>query len=151
MSLFDVRLMYIYQKSTLLDLKLKSPQPHPSPRGEGKYIFICLYVFSFILYCKQMLQKHVKILKFIYKSAVMHHERKTRKDFLMGLSASQGRMLSLTARLSDLEYRAQNIQNQKIRLADQSEAVSKVHMDCFPQDTCPQFPDADQDMSSVQT
>lgn len=49
----------------------------------------------------------------------------------MGLSASQGRMLSLTARLSDLEYRAQTIQNQKIRLADQSEAVSKDYLDAL--------------------
>ncbi len=49
----------------------------------------------------------------------------------MGLSASQGRMLSLTSRLSDLEYRAQNIQNQKIRLADQSEAVSKNYLDAL--------------------
>ena len=49
----------------------------------------------------------------------------------MGLSASQGRMLSLTSRLSDLEYRAQTIQNQKIRLADQSEAVSKEYLDAL--------------------
>ena len=49
----------------------------------------------------------------------------------MGLSASQGRMLSLTSRLSDLEFRAQAIQNQKIRLADQSEAVSKNYLDAL--------------------
>ena len=49
----------------------------------------------------------------------------------MGLSASQGRMLSLTARLSDLEFRAQSIQNQKIRLADQSEAASKNYLDAL--------------------
>ena len=49
----------------------------------------------------------------------------------MGLSASQGRMLSLTARLSDLEFRALSIQNQKIRLADQSEAASKNYLDAL--------------------
>src|SRR5574344_1335836 len=39
----------------------------------------------------------------------------------MGMSASQARMLTLTARLSDLEYSAQSISNAKIRLADQTE------------------------------
>ena len=32
----------------------------------------------------------------------------------MGLSSSQSRFLTLTARLSDLELKAQNIQHQKI-------------------------------------
>ncbi len=49
----------------------------------------------------------------------------------MGLSASQGRMLSLTSRLSDLEYRAQNISNSKIRLASESEAASKNYLDAL--------------------
>lgn len=43
----------------------------------------------------------------------------------MGLSASQSRMLSLTSRLSDLEFSAQSISNCKIRLADSSAAASK--------------------------
>ena len=43
----------------------------------------------------------------------------------MGLSASQARMLSLTARLSDLELRAQTIENAKIRLSDESAAASQ--------------------------
>lgn len=42
----------------------------------------------------------------------------------MGMSASQARLLSLTARLSDLEYTAQSVQNSKIRLADLSEDAS---------------------------
>lgn len=42
----------------------------------------------------------------------------------MGLSASQARLLSLTARLSDLELKAQSISNAKIRLADMSEQAS---------------------------
>lgn len=49
----------------------------------------------------------------------------------MGLSSSQGRMLSLTARLSNLEYQAQSISNQKIRLADQSQAISKNYLDAL--------------------
>lgn len=42
----------------------------------------------------------------------------------MGMSASQARLLSLTARLSDLELRAQEISNSKIRLADESQHAS---------------------------
>ena len=49
----------------------------------------------------------------------------------MGLSASQSRVLTLTARLSDLELKAQTIQHQKIRLAEQSTAASKEYMDAL--------------------
>jgi len=53
----------------------------------------------------------------------------------MGLSASQARMLSLTARLSDLELRAQTISNAKIRLSDQSEGASKKYSDALDKQT----------------
>lgn len=43
----------------------------------------------------------------------------------MGMSASQARMLSLTTRLSDLEYSAQSVSNSKVRLADKSEEASQ--------------------------
>lgn len=49
----------------------------------------------------------------------------------MGLSASQGRMLGLTARLSDLEGRAQSISNQKMRLANETEGISKKYLDAL--------------------
>lgn len=49
----------------------------------------------------------------------------------MGMSSSQARLLSLTARLSDLEYSAQSISNGKIRLADQSEDASKKYMEAL--------------------
>ena len=49
----------------------------------------------------------------------------------MGLSASQSRVLTLTARLSDLELKAQAIQHQKIRLSEQSTAASKKYMDAL--------------------
>jgi hypothetical protein len=42
----------------------------------------------------------------------------------MGMAASQARLLSLTARLSDLEYQAQGISNSKIRLADEGAQAS---------------------------
>ena len=53
----------------------------------------------------------------------------------MGLSASQSRMLTLTARLSDLELKAQDIQNKKIRLAEQSTEASKKYMDALDAQT----------------
>ena len=53
----------------------------------------------------------------------------------MGLSASQSRVLTLTARLSDLELKAQDIQNQKIRLSEQSTAASKAYMDALDAQT----------------
>lgn len=49
----------------------------------------------------------------------------------MGMSASQARLLSLTARMSDLEFRAQNIQNSKIRLSDESEGISRAYSDAL--------------------
>lgn len=49
----------------------------------------------------------------------------------MGMSASQARMLSLTARMSDLELSAQSISNSKIRLADQSEAASREYSEAL--------------------
>ena len=53
----------------------------------------------------------------------------------MGLSASQARMLSLTARLSDLELRAQTIENAKIRLSDESAAASTAYSDALDKQT----------------
>ncbi len=49
----------------------------------------------------------------------------------MGLSASQGRLLFLTARLSDLEFKAQMISNDKIRLAQRSEEISTKYLDAL--------------------
>lgn len=45
----------------------------------------------------------------------------------MGMSASQARLLSLTARMSDLELQAQSISNSKIRLADESAEASREY------------------------
>lgn len=45
----------------------------------------------------------------------------------MGLSASQARLLKLTARMSDVEFSAQQLANGKMRLAAQSEEVSKAY------------------------
>ena len=45
----------------------------------------------------------------------------------MGLSASQGRLLSLTSRMSDLELQAQTISNSKIRLSQESAQASDAY------------------------
>ena len=42
----------------------------------------------------------------------------------MGMSASQARLLSITARINDVEFKSQSISNTKIRLADESEKVA---------------------------
>ena len=47
----------------------------------------------------------------------------------MGLSASQGRMLLLTARKSDLEYRAQQISQKRLVLAQQLEEIAVEYED----------------------
>ena len=45
----------------------------------------------------------------------------------MGLEASQARLLLLTARKSDLEYRAQQITNSLMILAQQTEQVAREY------------------------
>ena len=43
----------------------------------------------------------------------------------MGMSASQARLLSITSRINDIEFKSQQISNVKIRLADESEQVAQ--------------------------
>ena len=45
----------------------------------------------------------------------------------MGMSSSQARLLSITARINDIEYKSQSISNSKIRLADESEQVAREY------------------------
>lgn len=49
----------------------------------------------------------------------------------MGLSASQARLMMMTSRLSDLELKAQQISNAKVRLADQSEDASRAYSEAL--------------------
>lgn len=49
----------------------------------------------------------------------------------MGMSASQGRLLSLTARLHDIEYKAQNVMAQKIALATQKDGLYQEYCDAL--------------------
>ena len=41
----------------------------------------------------------------------------------MGMAASQARLLSITARIHDVEYQAQSIQNAKLQLATQEDRI----------------------------
>ena len=49
----------------------------------------------------------------------------------MGMSASQARLLSITARLTNNEFRSQTITNSKLRLASESEVASAKYMDAL--------------------
>lgn len=49
----------------------------------------------------------------------------------MGMAASQARLLTITARMHDVEYKAQSIQNAKIQLATQSDQVYKEYCDAL--------------------
>ena len=49
----------------------------------------------------------------------------------MGMAASQVRLLMLTARMHDIEYKAQSIQNAKIQLATQSDQVYQEYLNAL--------------------
>ena len=49
----------------------------------------------------------------------------------MGLSSSQGRLLSITARLTSNEYESQQISNAKMRLTTQSQAASDDYINAL--------------------
>ena len=49
----------------------------------------------------------------------------------MGLSASQARLLSITARLSDNELQSQQIANSKVRLADKSQEAGREYIEAL--------------------
>ena len=49
----------------------------------------------------------------------------------MGMAASQARLLTLTSRLHDIEYKAQNIQSQKIALATQKDEAYQAYCDAL--------------------
>ena len=49
----------------------------------------------------------------------------------MGLSASQARLLNLTARMHDIEYKAQNLEAQKLQMANESDQVYQEYEDAL--------------------
>ena len=53
----------------------------------------------------------------------------------MGMAASQARLLCITARIHDVEYQAQSIQNAKVQLATQSDRVYEEYMEALDSQT----------------
>ncbi len=53
----------------------------------------------------------------------------------MGMAASQARLLTITARIHDVEYQAQSIQNAKVQLATQSDQVYNEYMEALDAQT----------------
>ena len=49
----------------------------------------------------------------------------------MGMAASQARLLTITARIHDVEYQAQSIQNAKIQLSTQSDQVYNEYLEAL--------------------
>jgi hypothetical protein len=49
----------------------------------------------------------------------------------MGMAASQARLLTITARMHDVEYQAQSIQNAKIALSTQEDQVHKKYLEAL--------------------
>ena len=49
----------------------------------------------------------------------------------MGMAASQARLLSITARIHDVEYQAQSIESAKVQLATQQDEVYREYMDAL--------------------
>ena len=49
----------------------------------------------------------------------------------MGMAASQARLLTITARIHDVEYQAQSIQNAKIQLGTQSDQVYNEYLEAL--------------------
>ena len=47
------------------------------------------------------------------------------------MSASQARLLSITARLTNNEFKSQLITNSKLRLATETDKVTQKYMDAF--------------------
>ena len=45
----------------------------------------------------------------------------------MGMAASQANLLTLTSRLPDIEYKAQNIESQKIAMATQKDEMYQTY------------------------
>lgn len=80
---------------------------------------------------------HVKIcnnfpqnIKVLEKIAVIHAKfSKEKGDNIMGLSASQAREIALTARMNDIEYQGQQINQQRTTLSNQVNALYSQLLD----------------------
>ena len=82
----------------------------------------------------QKINKRGKVLKILNISADEHSVRKfARKDkpFTMGMAASQGRLLFMTARISNNEFEQQCVAYSKQRLADDSQQANDQYLEAL--------------------
>ena len=73
--------------------------------------------------------------KVFEKNADIHVKGTTEKEKVMGLAASQARLLSLTSRIHDVEYQAQMIQSAKLQLALQEDEAYRRYNDALDAQT----------------
>ena len=57
--------------------------------------------------------------------------QKLKENLTMGMASSQARLLTLTARMHDVEFQAQSIQNAKISLANQEDAIYQRYLEAL--------------------
>ena len=69
------------------------------------------------------------------EGAVKHVKGQIKEKRTMGMAASQARLLSITARIHDVEYQAQSIQNAKLALATESDAVYQDYQEALDAQT----------------
>ena len=71
---------------------------------------------------------HFVYLKCFYIRVVVitNSDGKTKGDFIMGIAASQGRSMMLTARKSDIEFKVQVINQRRTTLAEQSSKLAQA-------------------------
>ena len=83
----------------------------------------------FVKFCNKTF-KNIKVLK---KCAVIHGTKGKLKfkEPIMGMAASQARLLAITARIHDVEFQAQSIQAAKIRLAMQEDQIYEQYLNAL--------------------
>jgi len=71
---------------------------------------------------------HIVYLKCFYIRVVVitTSDGKTKGDFIMGIAASQGRSMMLTARKSDIEFKVQVINQRRTTLAEQASKLARA-------------------------
>ncbi|MCR5266264.1 MAG: hypothetical protein K6E29_06695, partial [Cyanobacteria bacterium RUI128] len=63
------------------------------------------------------------MLKFVLNISVNVNGKNLGKSTTMGMSSSQARLLNLTARMHQIEYKAAKLEAQKLQMANESRRV----------------------------
>ena len=80
--------------------------------------------------CKKYI-KNIKVFPIFAEINIVSYNRRKDGITLMGIAASQARLLSITARLTDNEHSGQAITYSKIRLANQTEELNKEYLEAL--------------------